>query len=50
MAAECHSWATASTADTSDLLESELLYMVAAVAELLVGELQRGGSNAVGSS
>ena len=50
VAAECHSWATASTADTSDLLESELLYMVAAVAELLVGELQRGGSNAVGSS
>ena len=41
VAAECHSWATASTADTSDLLESEFLYMVAAVAELLVGELQR---------
>ena len=41
VAAECHSRAAASTADTSDLLESELLYMVAAMAELLVGELQR---------
>lgn len=44
-AAECHSRAAASTAGTSDLhsdlLESELLYMVAAVAELLVGELWR---------
>lgn len=45
VAAECHSWAAASTDGTSDLhsdlLESELLYMVAAVAELLVGELRR---------
>lgn len=45
VAAECHSQPAAGTAGTSDLhsdlLESELLYMVAAVAELLVGELQR---------
>ena len=41
VAAECHSRAAASTAGTSDLLESELLYMVAAVAELLMGELRR---------
>lgn len=43
--AECHSQPAAGTAGTSDLhsdlLESELLYMVAAVAELLMGELQR---------
>lgn len=40
-AAEHHSRPVAGTAGTSGLLVSELLYMVAAVAELLVDELQR---------
>ena len=45
MAAECHGRPAAGTAGTSDLhsdlLESELLYMVAAVVEFLVGKLRK---------